>query len=326
MIAALRRPFMLWMLILGVHLAVQSSALPPRAVALTSRGLLILWVLSLTLAGSSLVANLVRHYGPSLKGATPVTTLSQNLLRALVWSIGLLIILNQFGVSITPILTALGVGGLAVALALQETLSNLFAGLYVSVAGHLRVGDYIRLDSGEEGFVADISWRATTIRALANNLIVVPNSKLAQAIVTNYTLPEPRVSFGVPVNVSLESDPDHVERVLLDEATSAVGQIPGLVGDTGGPLQPRGWRVVPGLHRALRRRAVHRPVPRPARVAEAHLAAPACGADRHSVPPRGPCICTPLNREASRLEIGSILTQAVPAGRACRLPMMGGGV
>jgi small-conductance mechanosensitive channel len=187
-------------------------------------------VLSLTLAGSSLVANLVRHYGPSLKGATPVTTLSQNLLRALVWSIGLLIILNQFGVSITPILTALGVGGLAIALALQETLSNLFAGFYVSVAGHVRVGDYIRLDSGDEGFVTDISWRATTIRALANNLIVVPNSKLAQAIVTNYTLPEPRVSFGVPVNVSLESDPDHVERVLLDEATSAVGQIPGLVG------------------------------------------------------------------------------------------------
>ena len=76
-----------------------------------------------------------------------------------------MIILNQLHVSIAPILTALGVGGLAVALALQDTLSNLFAGFYVAVAGQVRLGDYIvKLDTGEEGYVTDISWRTTTIR------------------------------------------------------------------------------------------------------------------------------------------------------------------
>ncbi len=227
-IGALQRPFMLWVLILGIHLALQASALPPRLTGYTGLGLLILWVLSLTIVGASLAANLVRRYGPALKGEAPMTTLSQHLVRAVVWSLGLLIVLNTLGVSITPVLTALGVGGLAVALALQETLANLIAGFYVSVAGHVRVGDYIRLDSGVEGFVADISWRATTIRALADNLIIVPNAKLAQATVTNFTLPSPRMAIAIPVSVSFDSDPDRVERVLLDEVVRAVGQVDGL--------------------------------------------------------------------------------------------------
>ena len=76
--------------------------------------------------------------------------------------LGGLILLNHFKVSITPILTALGVGGLAVALALQDTLSNLFGGFYVAVAGQVRLGDYIKLNTGEEGYVTDIGWRCTT--------------------------------------------------------------------------------------------------------------------------------------------------------------------
>ena len=229
--AALKRPFMLWVLILGIHLGLQSSNLPLRAMSIAAKGLLILWVLSLTIVASSLAASLVRHYGASLRDDTPVTTLSQNLVRLVVGSMGLLIILNAFGVSITPILTALGVGGLAVALALQETLSNLFAGFYVSVAGHVRVGDYIRLNGGEEGHVTDISWRATTLKSLGSNLIVVPNSKLAQAIVTNFSLPARSMSVSVAVNVSCDSDADRVERVLVDVATSAVGQVPGLLAE-----------------------------------------------------------------------------------------------
>jgi small-conductance mechanosensitive channel len=146
-------------------------------------------------------------------------------------AIGGLILLNTLGISITPILTALGVGGLAVALALQDTLSNLFAGFYISLAGQVRLGDYIKLDTGEEGYVADISWRSTTMRALPNNLIVVPNARLGQAIVTNYHLPEKRMSLLIPVGVSYDSDPDVVERILIEEAVSGAAQIPGLLAD-----------------------------------------------------------------------------------------------
>jgi small-conductance mechanosensitive channel len=231
LVHTLRGPFMIWMLILGVHLGVQSSRLPPAVLHLSARILLILWIISLTIASARLAGYLVRYYGGQLQSALPVTSLTENLARLLVATVGILILLNAVGVEITPILAGLGVGGLAVALALQNTLSNLFAGFYVSVAGQIRVGDYIKLNSGEEGFVTDITWRSTVIRALANNLIIVPNSKLAEAVVTNYHLPEKRMSLSIPVGVSYDSDPDHVERVLLEVAQSAAQEIPGLLAE-----------------------------------------------------------------------------------------------
>jgi small-conductance mechanosensitive channel len=145
--------------------------------------------------------------------------------------LGVLVLLRQFGFDITAILTALGVGGLAVALALQDTLSNLFAGFYVAIAGQVRLGDYIKLDGGQEGYVSDISWRSTTIRSLANNIIVVPNNKLAQAIVTNYHLPERRMGASLQVSVGHDADPALVEHILLEVALAAAGQITGMLAD-----------------------------------------------------------------------------------------------
>jgi small-conductance mechanosensitive channel len=231
LIRSLHGPFMVWVLILGVHLATQGSALPPRAATLISRILLVLWIISATTVAARLAALLVRHYGGGLSTALPVTSLTQNIASLVVVGIGLLVLLNSLGVSITPLLTALGVGGLAVALALQDTLSNLFAGFYISLAGQVRPGDYVKLDSGQEGYVSDITWRSTALKALPNNLIVVPNAKLAQAILTNYHLPEKRMSLLLPVSVSYDSDPEEVERILVEEATAGAHDIPGLLAD-----------------------------------------------------------------------------------------------
>jgi small-conductance mechanosensitive channel len=230
-IQAVRGPFLLWMLILGLHVAAQSSALPARPTAVISKVLLVLWIISATVVASKFATLVVREYGSGLSTALPVTTLTQNIVSMAVVAIGAMILLNSLGVSITPILTALGVGGLAVALALQDTLSNLFAGFYISLAGQVRPGDYVKLDSGQEGYVADISWRSTTLRALPNNLIVVPNAKLAQAILTNYHLPEKRMSLLIPVSVSYDSDPDTIERILVEEATAGARHIAGLLAD-----------------------------------------------------------------------------------------------
>lgn len=240
-VQALKGPFMLWVLILGLHLAVQSSQLPDRATGVVSKVLLILWIISLTLVAARLAATLIKQYGVT-EGVLPVTTLTQNLARLAVFTIGILILLNSLGISVTPILTALGVGGLAVALALQDTLSNLFAGFYVSLAGQVRLADYIKLDTGEEGYVTDITWRSTTLRALPNNLIVVPNAKLAQAIVTNYHLPEKRMSLLIPIGVSYDSDPEKVERILIEETLKGAQDIPGLL------AQPAPFvRFIPGF-------------------------------------------------------------------------------
>ncbi|HVC19197.1 MAG TPA: mechanosensitive ion channel family protein [Vicinamibacterales bacterium] len=227
-IGPLEGSFMLWMLMLGIHLAARSSRLPERVADDVSQTVLILWIISLVVAAARATDGLVKYSGA---GALPVTTISRNLARLIVLLLGIIIVLNVLGISVTPLLTALGVGGLAVALALQDTLSNLFAGLYISLAGQIRLGDYVKLNTGEEGYVADITWRSTTFRALAHNLVVVPNSKLAQAIVTNYSLPERRMAVSIPVGVSYDCDPDEVERLLLEVAVGGVGDIPGLLDD-----------------------------------------------------------------------------------------------
>jgi small-conductance mechanosensitive channel len=100
------------------------------------------------------------------------------------------------------------------------------------VAGQIRLGDYIKLSSGEEGYVADIAWRSTSVRASSNNLIIIPNAKLSQTIVTNYYLPDKRMGAGFQVNVALESDIDQVERILMEVATGGAGQIAGMVADS----------------------------------------------------------------------------------------------
>jgi small-conductance mechanosensitive channel len=230
---ALRGPMVIWALIVGLHLAIQGSDLPHHTAGLVAKTLLVLWMISLTIMGMRLAGNLVRYYGGQVPGALPVTTLTETLAQLGVVILGILLILTSLDFQITPILTALGVGGLAVALALQDTLSNLFAGFYVAVARQVRLGDYIRLNSGEEGYVADIGWRTTTVRALANNMILIPNAKLAQAIVTNFNLPEKRMGVSIQVSVSYDADPDRVERVLLEIARAAAGEVPGLLAEPG---------------------------------------------------------------------------------------------
>jgi small-conductance mechanosensitive channel len=230
-ISSMHGPIMIWGLILGLHLATQSSRLPTHWLHLIARSLLVLWILSLTIMAARLAGNLVKYYGGRIGGEMPATSLTRSLTQIFVAMIGALILLNQLGISITPLLTALGVGGLAVALALQDTLSNLFAGFYISLAGQLRLSDYIRLNSGEEGFVTDINWRSTTIRTLATSMIIIPNAKLAQAIVTNFNLPTKSMAVPVTVGVSYECDADHVEAVLLDEAVRAAAELPGLLAE-----------------------------------------------------------------------------------------------
>ena len=118
----------------------------------------------------------------------------------------------------------------AVAIALQDTLGNFFAGLYINADRPIRIGDYIRLENGQEGYVDKIGWRSSHIRALQNNTIVVPNSKLAQTIITNFHLPEKPMALLIPVSFSYDVDPQRVEEILVGEAKKAVGEVEGLLG------------------------------------------------------------------------------------------------
>jgi small-conductance mechanosensitive channel len=229
--SSLRGPVILWSLILGLHLATQNSEIPRVYLKYLPRTLAILWILSLTMAMSRLAGNAVHFYGGRVTGAQSVTSLTRKLAQLAVVLLGFASLLRVFDVSLTPILTTLGVGGLAVALALQDTLSNLFAGFYVSISGLVHIGDYIKLNTGEEGFITDINWRCTMMRGTSNNLVIVPNSKLGQAIYTNYNLPERRMGTSMSFGVGYESDVDRVQTILLEETIAAAAAIEGLLAE-----------------------------------------------------------------------------------------------
>ena len=209
----------------------------------------------------------------------------QNLAQISVFILGAVVVMDHYSYSITPILTALGVGGLAVALALQgHALSNLFGGFYVAVARQIRLEDYIKLNTGEEGYVADIGWRSTTIRSLNSNLIIVPNAKLAQAIVTNYSLPQKQeVSASLlQVGVSYRSDPDQIERMLLEVALQGAKEITGMLQNP-----PPSVAFDPGFSESsmaftvsFSSDGVRQPIQRPQRIAEADLSPFPPGSDR----------------------------------------------
>jgi small-conductance mechanosensitive channel len=218
-----RIPF--WGLLLGVYLAAGFWTLPPNFANALNKALFVAAAASGSFLAANILASLA-HAG-TLRGALPVTSLTQNIIRIVVLVIGLTIVLNGLGLSMTPIVTALGVGGLAVALALQDTLSNLFAGFYVTMSRQIRVGDYVQLESGHEGYLVDIAWRAARIRMLANNTIVVPNAKLAQSIVTNYHLPDQELAVSVEVGVDYGNDLQHVERVTLEVAGDVLRSVQG---------------------------------------------------------------------------------------------------
>lgn len=187
--------------------------------------IMIIFIIIFTIFLMRAATRFVSHYAE--KAVLPSTSIFINLAKAIAFSLGLLIILQSLGISITPILTALGVGGLAVALALQDTLSNVFAGLQIIATRQIMIGHYIRFSDGEEGYVTDITWRNTSIRTLPNNTVLIPNSKLAGAIVTNYHLPDTEMAVLVQVGVSYESDLEKVERITIDTAKRLLMEVQG---------------------------------------------------------------------------------------------------
>jgi small-conductance mechanosensitive channel len=121
----------------------------------------------------------------------------------------------------------LGVGGLAVALALQSTLSNFFAGLKILASKQIRPGDYIKLDSGEEGYVVDITWRNIIILTLQNNIIFIPNSKLINSSITNFSMPDKELAVPVNVGISYQSDLKKVEQITKEVAKEVMKEVDG---------------------------------------------------------------------------------------------------
>ena len=161
-------------------------------------------------------ARLLRTILPHVRRATAIAVVI----------IGALVVLAQLGVAVAPLLAGLGIGGLAVALAFQGTLTNLIAGINLSIDGTIRVDDLVELEDGRRGYVVDIGWRTTKVRLRTNNLVIIPNAKLSDSVTTNYHLPSPEIGIYVYVGVAYGSDLDHVKEVTREVARQVTAETP----------------------------------------------------------------------------------------------------
>ncbi|MEO7653943.1 MAG: mechanosensitive ion channel family protein [Bryobacteraceae bacterium] len=219
----LRVPAVLWCIAAAVQIALRMSIVPARYIDRAATSIVAFLIVSLSMVLASASVRTLTLHGRRRGIALALSGLSRTLIRVVIFLMGAIALLRLYNVNITPLLTALGVGGLAVALALQDTLANFFAGIHILIEEPVAVGNIIRLTENEEGVVTDIGWRTTRLRTGRNNIVVIPNTKITSGILTNYSLGELRVGVEVPVMVAHEADPDEVSRMVLEEVLAADG-------------------------------------------------------------------------------------------------------
>ncbi|MES2765357.1 MAG: mechanosensitive ion channel family protein [Bacteroidota bacterium] len=211
----IRKPAFYWIFFAGLHIAIKAAPFANIVVPYSAPVLKGLSLAIFTYVIARFIVHIIHIRSENRNDGRATTSLIRKVVQFVVYLIGAIVILDSFDIKVTPILTALGIGGLAVALALQDTLSNVFAGIYLTLANQVRVGDYIQMVDAE-GFVKDISWRTTVLRRSDENIVIIPNSKLSQATILNYHVEGAFIRNRIILNVDFSNDPDRVENLLKD--------------------------------------------------------------------------------------------------------------
>jgi len=210
------------LLLIGLYIGLESLPLPRGYEQIGSKFILALVLLVIAYLPAKFLILALQRLGEKSPAAARAAQPAAYVIRTAFALLAIIIFLEDIGIKLTVVWTTLGVGSVAIALALQDTLGNFFSGLYLMADRPVSPGDYIRTDSNQEGYVQSIGWRSTTLRTLGENLVIIPNSTLAKAVITNFSLPQPRVGYGLQVNVAYGTDTAQVEKALLEVAQDAL--------------------------------------------------------------------------------------------------------
>lgn len=231
--AAIRLPFAAFIVLSGIYVALTVLSPPPAVQVVVNKASGVIAVL----IGASLVNGIASasllwlqiylHRSHPEHGSGWMFPLVRRGVLGFVIAVAAMVCLDILGINISPLVAGLGIAGLAVALALQPTLANLFAGTYVVTEGLISVGDYVEMSNGIEGYVVDVSWRSTRLHTWTNNLVVVPNSLFAETILTNFSKPGEPLDIVVSCGVSYESDLRRVRAVGLEVMDTVRRECPG---------------------------------------------------------------------------------------------------
>jgi small-conductance mechanosensitive channel len=216
----------LWFGVAGAYLALARLSPGQPAAGIARDLLLSVLILSGALVVARIAGGLVGAYTSRVENL-PSSSLFATTARVIVMVVGVLVVLRSLGIAVSPIVAGLGLGGLAVSLALQNPLSNLLAGYQVIVSRQLAPGDFVSLGADQQGYVQDIKWRNTTIRNLDGDLGIVPNSSLIGEIIVNHHRPTKETRVLVPMRVAPGSNLSRVEEVTLEVAGEVMREVPG---------------------------------------------------------------------------------------------------
>ncbi len=218
LVAAIRRPVTIGIVVLGVYLALTvplglSSSQHASVDKVASVAGIVLVMMAMVSVVAALFNWYTEHLGPKVGQGGGLVQMLRKFAGAAVYVLGGIMILNHLGINVSPLIAGLGLSGFAVALGLQPTLSNLFAGTYVMTEGVVSPGDYVELEDGTSGYVIEVSWRSVRVRTWGNNLVIIPNSRFSTAILTNYQRPALPVNVYLTCGVSYDSDLYKVEEI-----------------------------------------------------------------------------------------------------------------
>ena len=213
------KPLYILIITIGLYLALKTLSIIADYILVIEKIFFVVILVIISWIVSRILKVLIVRWFKVQKKFEKTPQLISKIISIIVYLIAFLMILKHLNIEITPLIATLGVGGLAVGLALQNTLSNFFAGLHIISDRPINVGDFIELTEGNiSGYVEDVGWRSTRIRTLPNTIVIIPNSKLAESIIINDSLPEQEMAALVQCGVAYSSDLKKVEEVTVDVA------------------------------------------------------------------------------------------------------------
>jgi len=208
-------------LLVGLKVGLQNFELRENVQTVFDGIINTLLILTVTLLLLKIIGNFAQQWMREWKFRTKTTAderlipLLQKILKGVVIILAIIFVFNAWKINISPLLTTVGIAGLAIGLAVKDTLGNILGGLQLVLDKTFKVGDKVQLESGEMGTILDIGLRSTKLKTYDHEVIFIPNGYLANAKIKNFTHPDVSIRVNVDFGVIYGSDPEKVRQVVL---------------------------------------------------------------------------------------------------------------
>ena len=224
------RPISLILLLIGIRLSLLPLGIKPNILDIIEHAISSSVIVIITYIAIAVFGVFIDNWGRKAAEKTKSTVDDQlipifhRFSRIFISIVGLLFILPVWGIQIGPLLTSLGIAGIAIAFALQTTLGNIFGGMSIVLDKSVKVGDAVKIDN-ETGTIVDVGLRSTKLKTLDNEIITIPNGKLADSKILNFLHPDPTLRVSIDFSAEYGSDILKVKKVVLE----TLGRIPSIL-------------------------------------------------------------------------------------------------